>query len=373
MFGALYAAEGTPPDVLLEVAREFSPRIEVCGPREIVLDLSGLARLFGDARTIAAELRRTAADRGLRVRVAIAGTRTAARLLVHHRAGVTVIEPGAEAAALAPLPLALLAAWTLRFPTPNSRRVPRNVAAVGAADAGRVCGAAAGRGGRASRAGRGRVAAAGARRGSAAAGARRARGAVRAGARSRVADRRARAAVVRARPADGAALGASRAARPRRRRAARAAASGRRGARVSTSGRCSCRRRCAMRARCARWRCSISSRTRRRPPSIASSSPSIRRPARVVQFSLLTRPLPSPEQVSTLMARLAALMGEGRCGSPVAVDSWQPGAFAMKPFAPAMRTLHSRTTETPRHRGFQDEKSIDDDRLRVSVPRWPVE
>ena len=39
-------------------------------------------------------------------------------------------------------------------------------------------------------------------------------------------------------------------------------------------------------------------------------------PARVVQFSLLTRPLPSPEQLSTLMARLAALMGEGRCGSP---------------------------------------------------------
>jgi hypothetical protein len=57
-------------------------------------------------------------------------------------------------------------------------------------------------------------------------------------------------------------------------------------------------------------------------------------PGRVVQFSLLTRPLPSPEQVSTLMARLNALMGEGRCGTAVAVDSWEPGAFAMKPFAP---------------------------------------
>ena len=57
-------------------------------------------------------------------------------------------------------------------------------------------------------------------------------------------------------------------------------------------------------------------------------------PARIVQFSLLTRPLPSPEQLSTLTARLAALMGEDRCGSPVVVDSWQPGAFAMKPFNP---------------------------------------
>jgi hypothetical protein len=57
-------------------------------------------------------------------------------------------------------------------------------------------------------------------------------------------------------------------------------------------------------------------------------------PGRVVQFSLLTRPLPSPEQLSTLMARLHALMGEGRCGAAVAVDSWEPGAFAMRRFAP---------------------------------------
>jgi hypothetical protein len=57
-------------------------------------------------------------------------------------------------------------------------------------------------------------------------------------------------------------------------------------------------------------------------------------PGRVVQFSLLTRPLPSPEHLSTLAARMAALMGEGRCGSPELVDSWRPGAFALKPFAP---------------------------------------
>jgi len=57
-------------------------------------------------------------------------------------------------------------------------------------------------------------------------------------------------------------------------------------------------------------------------------------PGRVVQFSLLTRPLPSPDQLSTLMARLQALMGDGRCGAVVAVDSWEPGACAIKPFAP---------------------------------------
>ena len=60
MFGALLAAEGTAPEkdrrVALErVAREFSPRLEIHGPREVTLDLSGLTRLFGDARTIARE------------------------------------------------------------------------------------------------------------------------------------------------------------------------------------------------------------------------------------------------------------------------------------------------------------------------------
>jgi hypothetical protein len=61
-------------------------------------------------------------------------------------------------------------------------------------------------------------------------------------------------------------------------------------------------------------------------------------PGRIVQFSLLARPLPTPEQVSTLMARLHALMGDTRCGSPVTVDSWAPGAFAMKPFNPGSGT-----------------------------------
>ncbi len=137
MFGVVYAAEGSAPDavngvctasaLLLEVAREFSPRIETF-EREVLLDLSGLARLFGDAKTIAEELRRTAADRGLQIRVAIAGTRIAARLMVRHRAGLTIVEPGTEAAALAALPLALLGeianAVNSQPPTPDSQPIP---------------------------------------------------------------------------------------------------------------------------------------------------------------------------------------------------------------------------------------------------------
>ena len=77
-------------------------------------------------------------------------------------------------------------------------------------------------------------------------------------------------------------------------------------------------------------------------------------PARIVQFSLITRPLPSPEQISTLMARLQALMGETRCGSPALIDSWAPGAFEMTPFAPV------------------DANVLHPDDLRVSAPHMKV-
>jgi hypothetical protein len=57
-------------------------------------------------------------------------------------------------------------------------------------------------------------------------------------------------------------------------------------------------------------------------------------PARITQFSLLERALPSPETLSTLTARLSALVGETRCGSAELVDTHQPGVFAMTRFAP---------------------------------------
>ena len=56
-------------------------------------------------------------------------------------------------------------------------------------------------------------------------------------------------------------------------------------------------------------------------------------PGRVVQHTLYTRARPTPEQLSTLLARLGALMGQDRVGAPAAVDTDRPGAFAMTPFA----------------------------------------
>jgi protein ImuB len=102
------AAVADPVATLLATAREFSPRVAVAGSRAVVCDVSGLGRLFGEPQAIAAELRRDAAGRGLVVRVAIAATRTAARLLAHARPGLTIVEPGREAAALADLPVRAL-------------------------------------------------------------------------------------------------------------------------------------------------------------------------------------------------------------------------------------------------------------------------
>jgi len=55
-------------------------------------------------------------------------------------------------------------------------------------------------------------------------------------------------------------------------------------------------------------------------------------PGRIVQGSLLMRSLPSPETVTTLVARLGALMGETRVGAPEVVDSYDERAITMKPF-----------------------------------------
>ena len=55
-------------------------------------------------------------------------------------------------------------------------------------------------------------------------------------------------------------------------------------------------------------------------------------PARTLQFSLFEQALPSAECLSTLLARLAVLMGDRRCGVPVAADSYQPDAFEMSLF-----------------------------------------
>jgi protein ImuB len=63
-------------------------------------------------------------------------------------------------------------------------------------------------------------------------------------------------------------------------------------------------------------------------------------PGRVLQHALFTRAHPTPEQLSTLLARLGALMGQDRFGAPAAVDTYRPGAFAMVPFLTDLDGYH---------------------------------
>jgi protein ImuB len=56
-------------------------------------------------------------------------------------------------------------------------------------------------------------------------------------------------------------------------------------------------------------------------------------PGRITQGALFVRTLPTPETLSTLIARLSALMGETRVGSPQLIDLEDERQVAMAPFS----------------------------------------
>jgi protein ImuB len=332
MFAALFAAENSSFEMLLGVARDFSPRVETCGPREVILDLTGLTRLFGDAKTIAGELRRTAADRGLRVRIAIAGTRTAARLLAHDRAGITIVESGEEAAALEDLRIELLEIFRTelvegRIPDPVTvtlrRWGLRTLGELAALPPDEL----------AARLGQGGVA-----------WQRLARGEDPAPLVPSVPEERFEQALDLEWPIDGleplsfvlARLMEPLSAHLERRDRGAAVLHVRLHLVTREVHERSLQLPAPMRdPRTLRTLALLDLESH--PPSAAIDRVVVAvdpTPGRVIQFSLLTRPLPSPEQLSTLMARLTALMGEGRCGAAVTVDAWQPGMFDMKAFTP---------------------------------------
>lgn len=97
--------------VVLECAANFAPQIEdVSGPAACacVLDIAGTERLFGPSETLARRLRAALATAGFRASVAVSSNFHAARLKAAAARGVTLIPPSEEAAALAPLPITLL-------------------------------------------------------------------------------------------------------------------------------------------------------------------------------------------------------------------------------------------------------------------------
>jgi nucleotidyltransferase/DNA polymerase involved in DNA repair len=112
LYACLYlpppAAAASADSTLARIAADFSPRFELHRADLVAIDVSGLERLLGPARTIGAELRRTAAERGVRAHIAIASTRMAGLVLAQARPGLTIVEPGEEAAALAAIDIGIL-------------------------------------------------------------------------------------------------------------------------------------------------------------------------------------------------------------------------------------------------------------------------
>lgn len=328
------------PSPFFAIARDFSPRIERHGSSTVVLDVGGLGRLLGDAQAIGAELDRAGSSASLRI--AIARTQTAARLLAIGCSGLTVA-PGEVAAAIAPLPVEALRAF---MDDENEEKVrganlaSRLKATMGRLDTFRRWGLTT----------LGEIAALPA-----------ADLSERMGQEGLVLQQLARGldraplvpdpgvprfvesielewpidsleplSFVLARLLEPLSSALA--------RADRGAAALRLDLRLvdrTTSARV-LQLPAAMRdAKVLRTLLLLDLESH--PPSTAIDIVTIEidpAPGRIVQYSLLERALPSPETLATLTARLGALVGENRIGSPALLDSWRPDGFEIRRFSP---------------------------------------
>ncbi len=380
MFAALYSV-AAPVDTLMRAAQVFSPRVEVTG-RLVLCDLHGVERLFGGARDVADHLRRALVDAGA-VRLAVAPTHTAAALLALGRPGVSVVSTPSDArAALALLPVATLAAWdgdhtnagaprASASDTPSgwvhprdthqgpqtrrrvrgqvhmsrgSRRVDdtarqranqaldvlrrwgiRTLGALAALPAAELSSRLGPLGPRWQHA---------------------ARGDDLAPLLPLVPDEPFEASLTLEWPVEGLeplSFVLGRVLEPlavRLERADRGVAVLHTDLHLTTRATHTRTLQLPAPMRDPKTlRTLILLDLESHPPTAAIDRVVVRvepTPGRIVQWSLLERAQPSTEQVSTLIARLSALMGESHVGSPALVDSWRPGAFAMKPFGPGL-------------------------------------
>ncbi len=93
---------------LMDLGWSISPRVEDTAPDTIVLDLAGLASLFGSEQMIAEQLIERASGLGLAARVAIASNLETAIHAARGFPGITVIPPGEEVKWLGGLPVSVL-------------------------------------------------------------------------------------------------------------------------------------------------------------------------------------------------------------------------------------------------------------------------
>ncbi|HEX7796223.1 MAG TPA: hypothetical protein VF456_17795 [Vicinamibacterales bacterium] len=359
--GALYACVYQPPlgaansacsaaNVLTELAEAFSPRYERHGVSLVIIDIRGLDRLIGSPSTIGDELRREAAARGLRAHIAIARTRTAAMVLALSSPGVRVVDDGQEPAALASIPIGILekireyeeGTQSSQNTQSPQRSINKNTSASSASSAVEILKqwgirtlgefAALPSADLAARLGRDGLAWHVIARGED----------TRPLVPSR-ADERFDATLELEWPIEGleplsfvlTRLFEPLSTRLEARDRGAAALHIELGLVTRERHRRSLELPSPLRdVRTLRTLALLDLESH--PPAAAIDRVTITidpTPGRVLQHTLFTRPHPTPEQLSTLLARLGALMGQDRIGAPAPVDSYRPGAFEMKPFA----------------------------------------
>jgi len=93
---------------LTVLASEFSPLVERTAADTVAFDVSGLERLFGMPQEIVQAIRRRAAERGVQASLALAMNPDAAICASRGFAGVSIVPQGDEAKFLGSLPLAVL-------------------------------------------------------------------------------------------------------------------------------------------------------------------------------------------------------------------------------------------------------------------------
>jgi len=111
LLGRSLETEAAARAVLFECAAHFSPRIENASQGiacACVLDIAGTERLFGPPEELAQRLRAALTAAGFRVSIAVSTNFHTARFKAASTRGVTVIPDKHEAAALAKLPIALV-------------------------------------------------------------------------------------------------------------------------------------------------------------------------------------------------------------------------------------------------------------------------
>jgi protein ImuB len=104
----MFACLSGPSPRLAELAGQFSPLVEKAGEDTVVFSIAGLGSLFGDVHQIASAIARQGTVMGLAANLAIAPTPSAALLAARNLTGTTIIAPGQEGQALAGIPVEAL-------------------------------------------------------------------------------------------------------------------------------------------------------------------------------------------------------------------------------------------------------------------------